>query len=160
MPQLSAVQGLGMRMVPTNVVPCGLMWNDSSSAEVVVASVGSDLSGSDLSRWVALEGIWSRGKSEKPSSKRPWAAILTLSVRQSHQRKFLVVIGEHPRNVPLRALVLNFADLPVGGLTHTLHPKVLSLVQFSFFPVVICTGLSDWFADGRELKIRIACTKL
>ena len=124
-------------MAPLNVVLSGQMWKDGSSTEVIVVSVRLDLlPSSDLSRWFTLEGIWSRGKSENPLSNQPWMAILTSSVGQSHHEKFLVVIGEHPRKIPFPALVLNLADLLVGGRTHTLHPKVLSWVQFSFFPVV------------------------
>ena len=139
---MSVLQGLGV--APLNVVLSGQMWKDGSSTEVIVVSVRLDLfPSSDQSRWVTLVGIWSRGKSEKPSSNRPCVAILTSSARQSHHGKFLAVMGEHPRNILFPALVLNSADLLVGGLTHTLHLKVLSWVQFSFFPVVIWIGLAD-----------------
>ena len=135
----------------------GMDVEDGSSADMIVSSVELDLFPfSDPSRWFTLEGVWSGGKSENPSSNCPWVAILTLSVKWSHQRKFCVVIGEHPRNVPFPALVLNLADCPVGGLTQTPHPKVMRLVQSSFFPVAICILLSEWVADGRELNILMA----
>ena len=137
-------------MVPVNAALWGQMWKDSSSDDMNVSSVKLDLfPSSDLSGWFTSEGIWSRGKSENPPSNwpwvanLPWVAILTSSVRQSCHEKFLAVIGEHPRKIPFLALVLNLADLLVGGLTHTLHPKVLSWVQFSFFPVVGWIRLAD-----------------
>ena len=90
-PQVSELHGVGM--VPTKVVENGQTCNQRSCAEVSAWTSPRELQSSKRSRWLAFGGDCSRGKSDKPSSKRPWVAIFTLAVWQSHHRKFLVVMG-------------------------------------------------------------------
>ena len=130
MPQLSVLQGEGM--VPTKVEAKGQTWKDGSDAETSTTASFEDSLSSVFNKKCTLGGSSFNGRSECPPSKRPWVAILTLLVPQSHQRKFPVVWGMQPRKIPFLAFDLNLAERWPTDLTHTLQPQTFKLAPIFF----------------------------
>ena len=104
-PQLLELHGFGV--VSTKVIKNGHMFEWRSFAEILVWMSSSD--GQQKMRQLTFGGSCSRGRSDVPLSNRPWVAIFTLSVWQSHHRKFLVITGVQSRKMPFLAIDPNLA---------------------------------------------------
>ena len=122
--------------------------------EVSFVSAGMAMLFSDRCRWTTLGGSSDVGRSFIPSSNLAWDAIFVRLVLTSYQMMFRVVSGTNPRNIPLRALLRNFALCRPGGRIHTRAPNVLKFLRFSRFPVASSIGDFSCPRPGIAFKIR------
>ena len=134
---------------------CGTAQERLDAEMSIAASFRDSLSLVFNEKWT-FGGSSFKGRSEHRSSKQPCIAILTLSVPQSHQRKFPVAWGMLPRNVPFPEFDLNLAECRPTDLTHTLQTQTLSLLQSSLVLVASSSLLLDCPADGDKLKTQTA----